>query len=58
LTVQGHQVKAFREKPQSIDGLISGGFFVFNRDFFKYLQDRDDCDLEYGALEQIAGKGN
>jgi glucose-1-phosphate cytidylyltransferase len=57
LTVQGQQVKAFREKPQSTDGLISGGFFVFNRDLFNYLEDKDDCDLEYGALEQIAGKG-
>jgi glucose-1-phosphate cytidylyltransferase len=57
LTVVGHQVKAFMEKPQSTDGLINGGFFVFSRKIFDYLEDRDDCDLEYGALEHLATKG-
>lgn len=57
LTVKGQQVKAFREKPQSTEGLISGGFFVFSRDIFDYLEDRDDCDLEYGALERLATTG-
>jgi glucose-1-phosphate cytidylyltransferase len=57
LTVKGQQVEAFREKPQSTAGLISGGFFVFSREIFDYLEDRDDCDLEYGALEQLATKG-
>lgn len=57
LTVKGQQVKAFMEKPQSTDGLISGGFFVFGRKIFDYLEDRDDCDLEYGALEHLAVEG-
>jgi glucose-1-phosphate cytidylyltransferase len=57
LTLKGQQVEAFREKPQSTAGLISGGFFVFSREIFDYLEDRDDCDLEYGALEQLAIKG-
>jgi len=25
---------------------VNGGFFVFNRAIFDYLEDRDDCDLE------------
>ena len=54
LQVEGEMVKEFAEKPQSAEGLINGGFFVFKREIFDYLEDRDDCDLEYGALEEIA----
>jgi len=54
LAVKDKQVLQFTEKPQSASGLINGGFFVFNREIFNYLEDRDDCDLEYGALEKIA----
>jgi glucose-1-phosphate cytidylyltransferase len=55
LKVEGEQVKSFLEKPQVADGgLISGGFFVFNRKLFDYLTPDEDCDLEYGALETIA----
>jgi glucose-1-phosphate cytidylyltransferase len=57
LAVKGKQVIQFTEKPQSAGGLINGGFFVFNRKIFDYLEDKDDCDLEYGALEEIALKG-
>lgn len=57
LTIRGKQVIQFTEKPQSSSGLINGGFFVFNREIFDYLEDRDDCDLEYGALEEIASQG-
>lgn len=57
LTIKGKQVLQFIEKPQSSTGLINGGFFVFNRRIFDNLEDRDDCDLEYGALEQIASLG-
>lgn len=54
LSVRGNHVSAFSEKPQSSGGLINGGFFVFDRQIFEYLEDRDDCDLEHGALEQLA----
>lgn len=57
LTIEGKQVLQFSEKPQSGAGLINGGFFVFNRGIFDYLEDRDECDLEYGALEEIASRG-
>ena len=56
LQVEGEVVKEFTEKPQSADGLINGGFFVFQRKIFDYLNDRDECDLEYGALEEIAAR--
>jgi glucose-1-phosphate cytidylyltransferase len=57
LAIEGKQVRQFTEKPQSGSGLINGGFFVFNRQIFDYLEDRDDCDLEYGPLEEIASQG-
>ena len=57
LRVEGDIVKEFAEKPQSAGGLINGGFFVFRRDIFDYLEEREDCDLEYGALEELAKIG-
>jgi glucose-1-phosphate cytidylyltransferase len=57
LRLKGSQVEAFDEKPTETDGLINGGFFVFNRGLFDYLSTDDDCDLEIGALERIASEG-
>jgi glucose-1-phosphate cytidylyltransferase len=48
---------SFQEKPQSSAGLISGGFIVFNKSLFNYLTTDEDCDLEYGAFEILAKKG-
>jgi len=47
----------FSEKPNDALNTINGGFFVFNRVIFDYLQDKDSCDLEYGPLEKIAQNG-
>lgn len=57
LKINGNQVEAFREKPETSAGLINGGFFVFNKGIFDYLSPDDSCDLEIGALEQIANSG-
>jgi glucose-1-phosphate cytidylyltransferase len=57
LKVNGNQAIAFHEKPEDGSGLISGGFFVFNRRIFDYLFSDDNCDLENGPLEQIAREG-
>ncbi|MFW5993330.1 MAG: sugar phosphate nucleotidyltransferase, partial [Desulfohalobiaceae bacterium] len=59
LEIQGDSVVSFKEKPQisSRDGLISGGFFVFNQGVFDYLRPEEDCDLELGPLEEIAAAG-
>jgi len=57
LKIRGNRVERFREKPVTASGLISGGFFVFNRKFFRYLTDDDNCDLEIGPLEKIAAAG-
>jgi glucose-1-phosphate cytidylyltransferase len=57
LQVRNNKAIIFAEKPQTSTGLISGGFFVFNRQLFKYLTDDDNCDFEKGPLEKIAAKG-
>lgn len=35
-------------------GFVSGGFFVFRKDFFSYLDDHDTCILEKEPIEQLA----
>jgi len=57
LKIKGDQVESFSEKPRDGDGLINGGFFVFNKGIFDYLSADENCDLEIGPLEKIAGKG-
>lgn len=57
LTIEGSQVTAFREKPTT-EGLISGGFFVFEREFVeRYLGEEDDLTLEREPLQRLAGDG-
>ena len=57
LTVDGDRVARFAEKPAT-DGLISGGFFVFEREFIeRYLDDRDDLTLEREPLQRLAADG-
>ena len=55
LTTDGKNVLEFSEKPTS-DGYINGGFFVFDKKFFGYLSDDDNCYLERGPLERLAKK--
>jgi len=48
------QVTEFQEKPL-VDQWINGGFFVFNRRVFDYLD--QDCVLEQAPLERLAREG-
>jgi glucose-1-phosphate cytidylyltransferase len=57
LKIKGDRVEAFYEKPEATSGLVSGGFFVFNKGIFDYLSVEENCDLELGALEKIAHEG-
>lgn len=47
-------VRSFREKPQ-VDGLVSGGFFVFERAVFEYLDEQSVLERE--PLERLAADG-
>lgn len=49
-------VKDFKEKPQSGEGWINGGFFVFEPGVFEYLEN-DKTILEQGPLENMAKDG-
>ena len=57
IIIKDNKVVSFTEKPQVSEGLINGGFFVFNRKIFDYLSQDDTCDFEVGALEQLAEDG-
>ncbi len=57
LHIRGNQVRHFREKPSVSDHFVSGGFYIFNRDFFNRLTPEVSCDLETGPLEELAGEG-
>lgn len=45
---------SFQEKPQTSVGFINGGFMVFNKKLLNYLTADENCDLEYGVLENLA----
>lgn len=49
-------VRDFKEKPQTGEGWVNGGFFVFEPAFFNYLHG-DDTVLEGDPLERLAHDG-
>ncbi|CAB1075337.1 glucose-1-phosphate cytidylyltransferase [Alkalispirochaeta odontotermitis] len=57
LKLETDTVLAFEEKPQMGTGIINGGFFVFDKRFLEYLTEDEDCDFEFGALQEIARQG-
>lgn len=57
LNLKDNKAIHFAEKPEYNGNYVSGGFFVFNRDLFDYLEDRDDCELEEGPLSEITRRG-
>lgn len=57
LVAEGDRVVAFNEKPQSMEGLVNGGFFVFERAFLDYLSDDAGCILERAPLEGLVRDG-
>ena len=54
IEASGGLARSFKEKPR-LEGLINGGFFVFDRDVFDYLQ--EDSVLEERPLRTIAAEG-
>lgn len=54
LDVVNDRVTNFREKSAIGQGLINGGYFVFEKDFLRYLTDDDGCVLEREPLERCA----
>ena len=56
MVLNGDQIVDFKEKPQTEEGWINGGFFVFEPEVFDYLQD-DETVLEADPLERLARNG-
>lgn len=53
LDMQDGMVCRFAEKPQTGEGWINGGFFVFEPEVLEYLEG-DDCVLEKSPLERLS----
>jgi glucose-1-phosphate cytidylyltransferase len=56
MQIDTSRVLEFQEKPQSGEGWINGGFFVFEPGVFDYLKD-DFTVLERSPLETLASEG-
>ena len=54
LSIKKDLVTRFAEKPKYAGNYINGGFFVFQKALFDYLNDNENCDLETQALEKIS----
>jgi glucose-1-phosphate cytidylyltransferase len=56
LVFDGDQINEFKEKPQTGEGWINGGFFAFEPKIFDYIRG-DEMPLEREPLEQISREG-
>ncbi|MGD0794308.1 MAG: glucose-1-phosphate cytidylyltransferase [Dehalococcoidales bacterium] len=54
---RGNLVEEFREKAPIHGSYINGGFFVFDRRLFDYVDDDDSCSFERQPLERLAKDG-
>ena len=57
LIANGDILASFEEKAQASQGMINGGYMVFNKELLTYLTEEENCDLEAGILEQLALEG-
>ena len=56
LLLDGNAVRQFKEKPHTQGGWINGGFFVFEPEVLRYIED-DGTVLEEEPLERLAREG-
>jgi glucose-1-phosphate cytidylyltransferase len=57
MRVEDGMVAEFNEKPTTPEGFVSGGFFVFQRELFEYLDDDPGLILEHAPLQALARDG-
>lgn len=57
LIAEGDVLTVFEEKAQTSQGLINGGYMVFNKRLLEYLTTDESCDLEVGIFEKLATQG-
>lgn len=56
ISVNGDKVEDFKEKPQTVEGWINGGFFIFEPEIFDYLEG-DETVLEGKPMENLVKDG-
>lgn len=56
LDIEGHLIRAFKEKPKGDGAMINGGFFVLSPDVIDLIHG-DATVWERGPLESLAGQG-
>lgn len=54
LEVNDNRVTSFLEKQTDQNGWINGGFFVFEKDFLRYVLPQPSCVLEQDPLRNVA----
>ena len=52
LIVEKDIAQSFKEKQQT-EGIINGGFFVFNKELFNYLTEEENCILEQEPMQKL-----
>jgi len=57
IVVENDKVTQFVEKAQSGSGCINGGFFVFDKRIFDYVDDDESCIFERIPMEKLAADG-
>jgi glucose-1-phosphate cytidylyltransferase len=57
MLVEDGRAVEFNEKPTVAEGVVSGGFFVFQREVFDYMNDDPQLFLEYQPLQSLARDG-
>jgi glucose-1-phosphate cytidylyltransferase len=57
LQTEGDKVISFTEKPQTAEGRINGGYFIFNKEIFNYVKEDENCVFEKEPLEKLAADG-
>lgn len=53
LIAEDEELISFEEKAQTSQGLINGGYMVFNKELLTYLSNDENCDLEIGAFDKL-----
>ena len=56
LSIENNIVTSFKEKPQTTQGMVNGGYFVIEPEFFDLIEG-DDTVLEKSPLEKVAKMG-
>jgi glucose-1-phosphate cytidylyltransferase len=54
ISVENGIAQEFNEKPTVAEGVVSGGFFVFQKEIFDYLNEDPDLFLEFQPLRDLA----